>query len=520
MYKFYQTIENEIDQPLTGTVKGQIPAWVNGSLYRNGPGMYEVGEHKFQHWFDGMAMLQRYHIADGKVTYQRKFLRTDTYRANMATKRISINEFGTQAVPDPCKNIFSRFLIQFEMPGKTDNTLVTVFPLNKEIYAATETSFMNRVHPETLGVQEKVNLEDKLHLSVSTAHPHYETDGTMYNLGQSFKRGIFTVLASSPPKKEGEESFPEGRVICKLPSAYKLHYNYFHSFSMTENYFVFIEQPLLLSIPKFVLGKLFGYTFCSSLTYYPNIKCRFRIIDKNTGKEVNPDIRLESDSFAYFHQVNAYEEQGHIVVDISCHPDSMVFDKLYLKYLSSEKCEETLRDVFRAEPRRYVFPINPQTAEPRNSDTVSLEHTTAQCKRVNESTYHLEPEVLADVSFEFPQINYDKYNRKKYRYLYGVGISGDFAVIKIDANTKSHVMWQEERCFPSEPVFIPNPSGTAEDDGVVVSAVNKHGGTEEETTCFLLMLDAKTFKELARVEFEGVGRFPKDFHGSFASDRK
>jgi carotenoid cleavage dioxygenase-like enzyme len=41
---------------------GTIPRWLNGSLYRNGPGMFEVGEHKFKHWFDGMSMLQRFQI--------------------------------------------------------------------------------------------------------------------------------------------------------------------------------------------------------------------------------------------------------------------------------------------------------------------------------------------------------------------------------------------------------------------------------------------------------------------------
>jgi len=35
---------------------------VRGSLYRNGPGMYEVGEYKYQHMFDPLAMFQRFNI--------------------------------------------------------------------------------------------------------------------------------------------------------------------------------------------------------------------------------------------------------------------------------------------------------------------------------------------------------------------------------------------------------------------------------------------------------------------------
>ena len=41
---------------------GEIPSWVKGSFYRNGPGIFEIGKEKFNHWFDGMAMLQRFNI--------------------------------------------------------------------------------------------------------------------------------------------------------------------------------------------------------------------------------------------------------------------------------------------------------------------------------------------------------------------------------------------------------------------------------------------------------------------------
>lgn len=428
MYTLYRTIETEIEEPLKGTVKGSIPHWVNGSLYRNGPGMFEIGEHKFKHRFDGMALLQRYHIANGTVTYQRKYLRSDAYKANMAAKRITTAEFGTTAVPDPCKNIFSRFLTVFEHTEKTDNTSVNVFPLKTELYASTETNFINRVDPNTLDKLEKVNLEEKVKLNLATAHPHYESDGSMYNLGQSFQRGLFTALVAVPPKREAEKTFPAGEIVCKIQSSWKLHYNYYHSFSMTENYFVLVEQPLLACVPKLVFAKIFRYTFADSLAFYPEIKCRFRVINRKTGQEVNPDITMEADSFVYFHQINAYEDQGYVIVDISCHQDSKIIDAMYMKNLTSKECEEILKKVANPQARRYVIPLHPQTKESTAEYIVPLENTSARCKKVNQNTYHCEPEVLADINLEFPQINYAKYNTKKYRYIYGVSVSPDEAV--------------------------------------------------------------------------------------------
>lgn len=39
-----------------------------------------------------------------------RFVRSDAYVRAMTEKRIVITEFGTYAYPDPCKNIFSRYL--------------------------------------------------------------------------------------------------------------------------------------------------------------------------------------------------------------------------------------------------------------------------------------------------------------------------------------------------------------------------------------------------------------------------
>ena len=51
--------------------------------------------------------------------------------------------------------------------------------------------------------------------------------------------------------------------------------------------------------------------------------------------------------------------------------------------------------------------------------------------------------------------------------------------------------------YPSEPVFVPNPDGVEEDDGVILSNVMCSNPDQHP---FLLILDAKTFKETARAE--------------------
>lgn len=68
----------------------------------------------YTHWFDGMALMHRFHIQEGKVTYSSRFLCSDSYVSNLEKNRIVVSEFGTLATPDPCKNIFARFFSRFQ----------------------------------------------------------------------------------------------------------------------------------------------------------------------------------------------------------------------------------------------------------------------------------------------------------------------------------------------------------------------------------------------------------------------
>ena len=73
------------DVPVTGS----LPPWLSGSLIRNGPGTFQVGRRRYRHWFDGLAMLHRFSVADGRVSYANKFLETKAYAAARDEGRIA-----------------------------------------------------------------------------------------------------------------------------------------------------------------------------------------------------------------------------------------------------------------------------------------------------------------------------------------------------------------------------------------------------------------------------------------------
>ena len=46
---------------------GTIPPWLSGRLIRNGPGLFEVGDTKYSHLFDGLSLLHSFTIDQGKL---------------------------------------------------------------------------------------------------------------------------------------------------------------------------------------------------------------------------------------------------------------------------------------------------------------------------------------------------------------------------------------------------------------------------------------------------------------------
>ena len=60
---------NDIDN---SSFTGTPPKFLEGTMLRNGPGMFQIGNDMYKHWFDGLAYPQRYHFQDGKVEKREK----------------------------------------------------------------------------------------------------------------------------------------------------------------------------------------------------------------------------------------------------------------------------------------------------------------------------------------------------------------------------------------------------------------------------------------------------------------
>lgn len=188
-----------------------------------------------------------------------------------------IGDFNTSAAPDPCKNIFQRFFAYF-MPSsganadiRTDNCAVSVFPVGAQAFAATETPRLRRIDPLTLDTLELQDVSKSVPIDLTTAHPQLTTDGTAYNMGSKYGRhGTYNIFEVPPPTSAtADDAMSAARLVASIPIGRPLNPSYYHSFAMSDNHIIFIEQPLVISVARLQMNKITGGTVLDAFQWQP-----------------------------------------------------------------------------------------------------------------------------------------------------------------------------------------------------------------------------------------------------------
>ena len=456
----FSTLEREVavdELPLSG----ELPSWLEGSLLRTGPAKFEVGEQRMRHWFDGLAMLHRFTITDGQVSYGNRFLESRSYKAAREQGRIVYPEFAT----DPCRSLFRRVQTLFSGGGVVpDNANVNIGRLGERFIAMTESPLPVQFDPHTLqaaGVRPY-----KVSGLLVTAHPHSDrASGGMLNYAAKLgARSSYRFFAVGP-----HESKP--RVITSLPVREPA---YMHSFGLTERWLVLAEFPYVVNPLALALS---GRPYIENYRWKPELGTRFTLIDRATGKAT---AGFQTDACFAFHHVNAYEDGGEVIVDLCAFPDASIIEDLYLDRLRAGK------PVAEATLTRF---------------------------RLSLADRSVRREQLADEGIELPRINYTRCNERPYRYVWGNGNGAEGwieQILKIDTTDGATLSWSQPSCYPGEPVFVARPDAEHEDDGVLLSVVLD----ADESRSFLLVLDAADLSELARAQ--APHHIPFGFHGQFA----
>lgn len=444
------------------TLSGTIPEWIDGFLLRNGPGMVHADK-SMRHWFDGLAMLHQFNIKRGNVSYKSKFIDCEAYRSFKATGKFLYSDFAT----DPCRSLFAKIQTLFSKdPMITDSAKVNVGAMNGSTYALGEPLMQIRIDPDTLQTLGVFDYGLTARSRMTTAHPHHDHD-VSYNL----------VVEYGPINHYSIYSMgSESRKVASVP-VYEPAY--LHSFGMSDRYFIIAEFPLVVQSLKLAFR---FKPFIENFKWKPENGSRFIIIDRQSGKRV---ASIPCDAFFSFHHVNAFEQDGKLTVDLVSYEDASIVDRYYVSRL-----EESNNPLPKGRLERFVLDV--------------------------ESSNLLSRNIISDECMELPYIEYGKrHGDPGYRYVYACGIDSNNPegfynqLIRVDIASGQHLKWSESGCYPGEPVFVPSPMATGEDQGVVLSVVLNPALSNS----FLIVLDASNMKELARAQVPYA--IPFGYHGTF-----
>ncbi|XP_055864896.1 carotenoid isomerooxygenase-like [Biomphalaria glabrata] len=501
-------------------IVGCIPAWLSGCLFRNGAGLYKVNGTNIRHFFDGFSVIHKFNVRDGQVTYRSSLLDTNTVAEAMGIKRLVPTKSGPKSIPDPCKSVFKGSQTYFAElpPERTDNTSVSVVEFADALYALTETATMNKIDRDSLKRTEMIDLSKIVSIHTGTAHPHFNPNGDMFTYGTSFDyRQAFNIV-KIPRHLEGSnvQSMSDAEILASVPSRWQNYIAYNHSFGMSDRYFVLLDQPVTFNTKKFQISHVDMQGVAGTLVVKKGESLQFHVIDRQTSRRL--PYTYETTSSFVFHFINCFEEDGFLVVDLVLYHKVDAILDLYLESL--RKTDFVIPDA--GSFARFVLPLNLENA-PCDINLVGLCRTkaTAVIDYDNPKVVSLTPDYLRPekIVLELPRINYQKYAGKKYRFVYGSSVFSDcYRLVKVDLEEKTYKEWkQTQYYYPGEPIFVPAPDAVDEDDGVVMSPVLCE--TLEEPS-FLLILDAKSFTELARAYIPRDVKMSMTFHGTFSDDTK
>jgi all-trans-8'-apo-beta-carotenal 15,15'-oxygenase len=468
----YRSQKQEYDYQIS-EIEGEIPPDLTGTLFRNGPGLLDINDESVRHPFDGDGMICRISFKNGKAHFRNRFVQTAAYLAEQAAgKFLYRGVFGTKKAGGWLSNIFDVNLKNIA------NTQVVYW--GGKLLALWEAAEPHRLDPKTL---DTLGIEYLNHTlkpgDPFAAHPLFDPKGRMVNFGLKagkFDRtGLVTEITIYELDLDGKVVEEHSHPISGFA--------FIHDFAITPNYCIFFQNPVSFNPVPFLLG-LKGAAEC--VKFQPEKLTKIIVIPRNprSGEKVQT---LETKSGFVFHHANAFEQDGKISIDS-------------IAYATFPK----------PEPDTDFRDINFNSLTPGQlwRFELDLKNDWVNSKLV-------EPRCC-----EFPTINPANVGNS-YRYIYmGAAQTCDGnaplqSILKLDRETGTQQLWTAAPTgYVNEPVFVPRPGGTQEDDGWLIAMI--YDGAKDRSA--VVILDAADLTKGAVATLQLTHHIPYGLHGSWTEN--
>ncbi|MEM6401545.1 MAG: carotenoid oxygenase family protein [Cyanobacteria bacterium P01_D01_bin.116] len=474
----YQSLKEELDYWIED-VEGKIPPELNGTLFKNGPGLLDINGQKIHHPFDGDGMISRITFTNGRAHFRNRFVRTKAYiEEQKAGKILYRGVFGTQKPGGWLANAFD-----FNLKNIANTNVIY---WGGKLLALWEAAEPHKLDPRTLETLGKEYFDNVLSEGEAfAAHPRFDPSCEQDNgepclVNFSIKPGLSTTITIF-------ELDTTGKIVRKTAHSVP-GFAFIHDFAITPNFCIFFQNPVAFNPIPFALG-MRGAGEC--IKFQEDKPTKVLIIPRtsNIGNSENKGKVqiLETQSGFVFHHTNAFEKGDEIIIDSICY--------------------ENLPEV---EPE----------SDFRETDFESLKPGQLWRFYLNTQNNTVRRELIESRCCEFPCVHPEKVGRD-YRYLYmgaAHGAEGNAplqAFEKVDLETGEKQIWSAApHGFASEPNFVPRNRHDIEDDGWILGLV--YDSTHHRSD--VVILDAKDLNQgpIARLHLKN--HIPYGLHGNFVNN--
>eukprot|EP00605_Chrysophyceae_sp_TOSAG23-4_P001710 GSChrysophyteH1.ASY1.ANO1.1879.1 assembled CDS len=526
--------EEIVGELKTLQVQGKLPTYLSGSLYRVGPSIARPGDRNYTNFLDAFGRISQWKIdgSSNSVHFNSAIIKSRVLNESMKG-----NEYSPELRFDITRHITMEKTEPAESFGmidtsNMDNTDVNVYkwrqgPNANKIISMTDFVAMNQIDASSLTPLGSLHGKDDdtpdgetfpKHPLWSGSHPgewKNPVDGKTYLVNWIGTKSVTGTTIYAYAMGEDNVRHSLGHTdIGYLPYS-------IHSVSVAGNFLSIIVSPVKLEFLET------GTNDCLSCSIKDNLQKEsgkilvfdllsgWKNVDTKDGTNTKPAAIIELDPKKHtptfvFHHVNgrSYEEDGHSRLSLDvCAYNSM--DGVLGKHVLGDISEAADPEI------RNNIPSGCTAIRRLELDVTASELLSMQDLPIRDADGFLYQTELASVSpkywgsqacFVYSMV-YHAHGSSRYE---------DMAVVKTDLCAAARAdfttvagMYHEENVYVGEPLFVANPAGTEEDDGVVL--VVSRAAEADETR--LLVLDAKSMQPVATI----TGPFPLmfEFHGQF-----
>ncbi len=314
-------------------IEGEVPGFLRGSYYLNGPSSFERGAVRYRHWLDGDGMVSSLRFTAGGVTYTNRFVASTKRTEEEAAGKALYRTFGTSFAGD-------RLVRGIALASPVN---VSVYPFAGTLLAFGEQGLPWELDPVTLETRGEYTFGRRLNaISPFSAHAAFDPDsGEMINFGVSF--------SARQPMINFYRFAAGGELLLRrrLPIEHPVSV---HDFTIGPRHAVVYLSPYVLDMEKLAGG---GATLLQSLAWRPELGSRLLIAERETGEAV---ASVPVGSGYCLHLIGCFERAGRLVVDV-IELERPIYDQYDVPDLFTE--------VRRAQPVRYVVNIDRGEVEER-----------------------------------------------------------------------------------------------------------------------------------------------------------